>query len=109
MTTVGMRPVTESFFPPTAHLSHLGLTPDSYRVLYDGSDDTESEFTEHLQYTGCCCRCFLGIGSFTKYSTLSRPTLLFAVLSQPPTPPSRGLFKGRSLCQEHRCGVETGS
>ena len=77
--TVCTPPVTESCLPPAAHLSHLGVTPDSPRVPYDGSDDTESEFTECLLRTGCCLRSFVGTGSFT-LSAPSHPTLISAVL-----------------------------
>lgn len=45
--------------------------PNSHRVLYDGSDDTESEFTEHLLHTRYYFRSFIGIGSPTLFGSVS--------------------------------------
>lgn len=74
--------------------------PDSHRVLYDGSDDTGSEFTERLLHTRCCLGALFVLVHLS-YSAPFHPSLLSGVHTQPPTPPFQCLFTDCSLCQEH--------
>lgn len=100
MTTACMPPVTESFLPPGAHLSHLGISPtltESFMmaVMIQGLSSLS------VYYTLGAVLGALFVLVHLSYSAPFHPSLLSGVHTQPPTPPFQCLFTDCSLCQEH--------